>query len=143
MIENKQLPHPLTEGDKERASNSYLMSVVAIMAGMPIPLINLLATLFFLFAYRKASYFVRWHCHQAFISQLFLFFINTTTFWCTISIGFGSNMPSNNYFAYLIMAISFNIIEFAGTIYSAMATRKGVHLSWWFYGDLTDLIVRK
>lgn len=143
MIETKQLPYPITESDKERASNSYLMSVVAIMAGMPIPLINLLATLLFLFAHNKGTYFVRWHCYQAFISQLFLFLVNTTTFWWTMSILFADNTPSNSYFAYLVMAISFNILEFIGTVYTAVVTRRGVHLSWWFYGDVTDLIVRK
>ena len=143
MIETKQLPYPITESDKERASNSYLMSVVAIMAGMPIPHINLLSTLLFLFAQNKGTYFVRWHCYQAFLSQLFLFLVNTTTFWWTMSILFADNTPSNSYFAYLVMAISFNIIEFIGTVYTAVVTRRGVHLSWWFYGDLTDLIVRK
>ena len=62
MIETKQLNERISDGDKERAANSYIMSIVAIMAGMPLPIINLLATIFFLVAHRKGSFFVRWHC---------------------------------------------------------------------------------
>ena len=41
MIESKQLNERISDGDKERAANSYIMSIVAIMAGMPLPIINL------------------------------------------------------------------------------------------------------
>ena len=83
MIEARTISYRVNDSELERASNSYLMSVIAIMAGMPIPLINLLATFLFLMVHRKGTYFVRWHCYQAFISQLFLFFVNTTGFWWT------------------------------------------------------------
>jgi len=87
--------------------------------------------------------FVRWHCYQAFVSQLFLFFVNTTTFWWTVSIVLGSNLVTNAYIAWLIIAFIFNIYEIIGTFYSAIKIRKGEHLSWWFYGDIVDLIVKK
>lgn len=143
MIETKQLNERISDGDKERAANSYIMSIVAIMAGMPLPIINLLATIFFLVAHRKGSYCVRWHCYQAFVSQLFLFFVNTTTFWWTVSIVLGSNLVTNAYIAWLIIAFIFNVYEIIGTFYSAIKIRKGEHLSWWFYGDIVDLIVKK
>ncbi|CEN37552.1 conserved hypothetical protein [Capnocytophaga canimorsus] len=47
MILTKPFPYRVTENEKERASNGYLMSVIAIIAGMPLPIINVLATLFF------------------------------------------------------------------------------------------------
>ena len=43
----------------------------------------------------------------------------------------------------LIMAKSvFNLIEFITTIYTAIQTRKGIHVEWWFYGPLTNLICK-
>ena len=36
-----------SEHEAEKASNSYLMSLIAIIAGLPLPIINLLATLIF------------------------------------------------------------------------------------------------
>lgn len=142
MIEARTISYRVNDSELERASNSYLMSVIAIMAGMPIPLINLLATFLFLMVHRKGTYFVRWHCYQAFISQLFLFFVNTTGFWWTISIVFGHNQVSNAYLSYLIVGFSFNVLELVGTLYTAIRIRKEVHLAWWFYGDITDLIVK-
>ena len=58
------------------ASNSYLMSVVTVIVGMPLPIINLITTLVFLFANKRRGYFVRWHCMQALMSQALLFFMN-------------------------------------------------------------------
>ena len=46
------------ESDMEAASNSYLMSVVTVIVGMPLPIINLITTLVFLFANKCRGYFV-------------------------------------------------------------------------------------
>lgn len=124
----------------EKASNSYLMSLLAIVAGLPLPVINLLATIVFYLQHRKASYFIRWHCIQALLSQFSLFFFNSASFWWTISILFGPEEISNEYIAYEILVVLLNISELAGTIYSATEVRKGCHVKWFFYGTLTDKI---
>ena len=130
------------EHEAEKASNSYLMSLVALIAGLPLPIINLIATLGFYIGNRKGTYFVRWHCTQALLSQLSLLFINSFGFWWTMSIIFGSETITSNYIAYLLTAIIFNLIEFIATIYTAIQTRKGIHVEWWFYGNLTNLICK-
>lgn len=131
------------EHETEKASNSYLMSMVALIAGLPLPIINLFATLVFYLGNRKGSYFVRWHCTQALLSQVSILCINSFGFWWTISILFGDKNISNDYIAYILSVVLFNIVEFIATIYSAVQTRKGNHVSWWFYGGLTDLICKK
>jgi hypothetical protein len=128
------------EHEAEKASNSYLMSLIAVIAGLPLPIINLLATFFFYLGNRKGTYFVRWHCTQALVSQLSLLFINSFGFWWTVSIVFTDREITSDYIAYLIAAILFNAAEFIATIYTAIETRKGRHVSWWFYGELTDVI---
>ena len=131
------------EHEAERASNSYLMSLIAIIAGLPLPIINLLATLIFYMGNRKSTYFVRWHCTQALLSQLSLLFVNSAGFWWTVSVIWGDEQATNKYFAYIITLIVLNIVEFISTIYSAIQVRKGKHVSWWFYGDLTDLFCKQ
>ncbi len=128
--------------EAEKASNSYLMSLIAVVAGLPLPIINLLATLIFYLGNRKGTYFVRWHCTQALVSQLSLLFINSTGFWWTISIIFTSEQITSSYIAYMFTAIVFNVAEFIATMYTAIQTRKGIHVKWWIYGDLTDLICK-
>ena len=142
MIQNTTFAYKPTDHEAEKASNSYLMSLVALVAGLPLPIINLVATFFFFIANRKGTYFVRWHCPQALVSQAALLCMNSFGFWWTISIVFGEEQVSNRYFAYLFTAFCFNVFEFASTIYSAVQTRKGKHVQQWFFGNLTNLICK-
>lgn len=130
------------ENEAEKASNSYLMSLVAVAAGLPLPIVNLIATAVFYAAHRRGSYFVRWHCTQALLSQASFLLVNSAAFWWTVSISFGDETISNQYMAYVFAVVLFNLFEFIATIYTAIQTRKGIHVSWWFYGDLTHLVCK-
>lgn len=142
MTKETHFAYQPTEHENEKASNSYLMSLVAVIAGLPLPIINLLATFFFYLANRKSTYFVRWHCTQALLSQIVLLFANSYSFWWTVSIIFTDEKATNNYFAYLFTVIVFNVLEIISTIYCAMQTRKGKHVEVFFLGNLTNLICR-
>jgi hypothetical protein len=131
-----------SEHEAEKASNSYLMSLIALIAGMPLPIINLVASVIFFVGNRKGTYFVRWHCTQALLSQFSLLFMNSFGFWWTISIMFGPETISSKYIGYVITILIFNISEFVATIYTAVQTRKGIHVKWFFYGNLTNLICK-
>jgi uncharacterized membrane protein len=129
--------------EAEKASNSYLMSLIAVIAGLPLPIINLIATVIFYLGNRKGTYFVRWHCTQALLSQFSLLIINTNGFWWTVGILFRDGEVTNKYIAYMITVFLFNLVEFIATIYTAIQVRKGKHIEWWFYGDLTNMICKK
>lgn len=143
MIQEKTFAYKPTEHEREKASNSYLMSLVALIAGLPLPIINLLATFFFYLANRKGPYFVRWHCTQALFSQLSLLGINSFSFAWTVSIILTDEKISNKYFAYVFTVILFNIIEIFSTIYAATQVRKGKHVEFLFFGNLTNLICKR
>ncbi len=128
------------ENEAEKASNSYLMSLIAVMCGLPLPIVNLVATGFFYLGNRDGTHFVRWHCTQALISQLSLLFMNSAGFWWTIHIIFYDTEISSPYIAYMMTVLLFNFADFVATIYSAVQTRKGKHVSWWFYGELTNVL---
>jgi uncharacterized membrane protein len=130
------------EHEYETASSSYLMSLIAIIVGVPLPIVNLIATLIFFLGNRKSTFFVRWHCTQALLSQLSILFINSFGFWWTISIIFTDETITSKYIAYIIAALIFNLTEFVATIYTAIQVRKGIHVEWWFYGNLTKLICK-
>lgn len=142
MMETQAFPYEPGEHEAEKASNSYLMSLVALVAGLPLPIINLAATLIFYLGNRKGTYFVRWHCTQALLSQFSLLFMNSAGFWWTIAILFREEKITDLYIAYLITLLVFNLTEFIATIYTAIHTRKGQHVTWWFYGSLTNVICR-
>ena len=141
MIAIEKFDYVPYDDESEKASNSYLMSLIAIMAGLPLPIINLLATLIFYLGIRKSTYFARWHATQALISQISLLAINTVAFWWTIDVFIlQESSASTPYISYILTAFLFNLGEFIATIYTAIQTRKGIHVKWWFYGDFTDLI---
>lgn len=142
MIQRKTFSYVPSDHECESASNSYLMSLIAIIIGLPLPIINLIATIIFYLGNRKSTYFVRWHCTQALLSQLSMLFINSTAFWWSISIFLTDEVISSDYIAFLIAALIFNLIEFVWTIYTAIQTRKGIHLEWWFYGPLTHVFCK-
>lgn len=142
MIHIKKFSYEPGDHEAEKASNSYLMSLIAIIAGLPLPIVNLIATFIFYVGNRKSTYFVRWHCTQALVSQVSMLFINSVAFWWTIGIIFGDESLTNQYFGYMFTAFIFNLTEFIATIYTAIKARKGVHVEWWLYGPLTNLICK-
>lgn len=131
------------EYESEKASNSYLMSVIAVMAGLPFPVINLVATVVFFLAHRGERYFVRWHCTQALISQAAVLAMNVPGVWWTLAIIFGSASVTNLYLSYILTIVVFNLLEFVATVYSAVETRKGHHVEWWVFGAITNALVKQ
>lgn len=128
-------------GENEDASNSYLMSLVAVLAGMPLPIVNLLASFFFWFSHRKSTLYVRWHCMQNLVAQVPLFFANAGAFWWTIALFFNDAVTiSDHYIAYIILVALLNVIEFVIMIITASKVRNGRHVHWWLFGDITQLI---
>ena len=131
------------EYELEGASNSYLMSVVFLTFALPLPLINLIATWVFYHANKKNSEYIKWHSIQALLSQVSLFIINTILFVWAVLLFFQVYAIDNYFIAYGITVFLFNTWEFISTIDAAIKTRKGVHVKWFFYGDLTDRISSK
>lgn len=131
------------EHETEKASNSYVMSLVAVVAGLPLPIVNLIATFVFYLGNRKGTYFVRWHCTQALLSQFSLLIMNSGAFWWTISVIFKDAVITNEYIAYIITVFLYNLTELIATIYTAIQTRKGIHVEWFFYGNLTNQICKE
>lgn len=142
MISTGTFSYQPHESELERASNSYLMSLVAVIVGLPLPIFNLMATFFFYLGNRKSTTFVKWHCTQALLSQLGLFFFNSAGFWWTVAILFQDKQATNYYFAYIITIVLFNLVEFISTLILATKTRKGQHAKLYFFSDLTDLFCK-
>ena len=139
MISVEKFDYVPYEDESEKASNSYLMSLLAIMVGLPLPIVNLMATFIFYLGNRKSTYFVRWHATQALLSQFSLLLMNTAAFWWTIDIFMQESEITTPYISYMMTIFIFNLAEFIATIFTAIQTRKGVHVRWWFYSDITDV----
>ena len=134
---------PISEEEAEYSSNCYLMSLLTVFVGVPLPILNLIASIIFYIGFRNSSYYVRWHCTQMLLSQFVLFFINSYSFWWTVSIIFTQETISKKYFCYMSFVVVTNLFELIMNIYAAIKTRKGIHVEWLFFGKLTHLICVK
>jgi hypothetical protein len=143
MIKKSSYFYEPHEYELERASNGYLMSVVAIVIGLPFPIINLLATWGFYLMNRKSSHFVRWHCMQALLSQLFIAIFNIIFFYWTVSILFGPDSVNSLYLSYGLTVIMMNLIEFTIAIVTAIYVRRGMHVRWLYFAVQADLLIKK
>lgn len=136
--------YPPTEYERERASNSYLMSLMALFVGLPLPIFNLLATILFYFGNKNSTHFVRWHCTQSLITQFSLFFLNSFTILCILTnLKYQKEEIFWGLIALIIFTVLINLTELIFTIISAIKIRKGVHVKWWIYGNITDKLCPK
>lgn len=128
--------------ERESAAGSYLMSLLAAMVGLPFPIVNLVATFIFFLGNRRGTYFVRWHCTQALLSQVPLFLVNSLLCWWSIGLLVGRVELSSLYFAYLFTVVLFNVVDFVATFHTMMAVRRGKQVEWVVYAPLTDMICK-
>lgn len=138
MLRISAFPYQPNDYERERASFSYLMSLVAAIVGLPLPLINLISTGIYYFSNRKSTRFVRWHCLQALLSQLLLFPMNAAAIYWTLHILFWGWHVTESFVAYIITVLLFNLVEFIMTVIAAVQTRKGRHVEWWIFGAVTN-----
>ena len=66
------LPQPadITQREKDDAMASYLMMFASWAVGLPLPLVNLVASVVYYAVNRKSSKFVAFHALQSFLSQV-------------------------------------------------------------------------
>ncbi len=110
-------PIQLSKKEKEDAMGAYLMMFAAIGAGLPLPIINLIASLIYYFVQKNNSRFVRFHSLQSLLSQLPTTAVNAVAVFWTLQIFFFHNYEtSDQYFGYLIMTAIVNLAYFIFSI---------------------------
>ena len=77
MLEADQFKYQPHAAEFEKASYAYLLGILALAVGLPIPIINFLAGIFYYLSARKETEFVRWHALQEAILQFTMLIINS------------------------------------------------------------------
>lgn len=133
------LPQPddLTAREKEDAMGAYLMMFASIGAGLPLPIINLIASVIYYFVNSKKSRYIKFHCHQSLFSQLPTSLMNAgLMFWFLQIVIYDNADFNNNFFGYAIMVLVFNLVYFVISIVGAVKARKGQVYYFLFFGRL-------
>ena len=129
-------PEELSEREKEDAMGAYLMMFAAVAAGLPLPIINLIASIIYYFINKSKSRFVRFHAYQSLLSQIPTSLINAGLVFWAVRIFFFDWEINNTFYGYLWMAIIANLLYFIFSIVAAVRARKGRFYYFIFFGKL-------
>lgn len=135
--------HPLPQPDeipvreKEDAMGAYLMMFAAWGAGLPLPIINLIAAVIYYFINRSNSRFVNFHSFQAMISQFPTSIMNAVMVFWGVRIAFSDSWTLTDYYiGFVIMTVIANILYVIFSIIAAVRARKGRMYYFMFFGQL-------
>ena len=140
---SQHMKYELKEDEKEIITNSYLMSLAVFVTTMPIPVINLIANLYFYFSHRKSSYVIRWHALNSLFSQIPLFFINSFTWYVVWQILWGEMEINNWTIAYLVIACLLNVLELLSSIICCLKVKKDKEINIPVISPLTHIVCLK
>ncbi|TAL58125.1 MAG: DUF4870 domain-containing protein [Bacteroidetes bacterium] len=131
-------PEELPQRDKEDAMGAYLMMFAALGAGLPLPIINLIAAVIYYYINKKASRFVRFHTHQALISQIPTTLMNAiAVFWGLRILIYDDWGFTNIYKGYLVAVLLANILYFIFGIIGAIKANSGKMYYLLFFGKIS------
>lgn len=143
MDEQTQEYYPLEQPDelstrqKEDAMGAYLMMFAALGAGLPLPIINLIAAVIYYYINKSASRFVRFHAFQALISTIPTTLLNAGALFWGLRIFFLDDWHiTSNFKGYVIAVIVANIAYIIIGIIAAIKARKGLYYYYIFFGKI-------
>jgi len=140
-------PDEIPTREREDAMGAYLMMFGALAAGLPLPVLNLLAAVIYYYVNRHKGRFVKFHTLQSLYSQLPTTLMNAgLLFWfikLVTSAGGLEEVSDNNpftennlFWGYLCVVIIANLLYVIFSIVGAVRARKGRMYYFVFFGKL-------
>ena len=144
-MEYYTLPQPeeISEREKEDAMGAYLMMFAAVAIGLPLPVINLIASVIYYFINRKKSRFIHFHSLQALLSQIPTTLINWALVVWAISIFFSDLTLSDSFWAYAVFAGVSTLLYFIYNLIAAFKARQGKFYYFLLFGKMAYEVVYK
>lgn len=152
MVETNSSYHPVPQPDdiptreREDAMGGYLMMFAAMAAGLPLPIINLIAALVYFYVNKAKSRFIKFHAYQSLISQIPTTMLNAGLLFWTLRLFFYQSNTFNEvfsvgseyeiYWGYLIMTLVANLLYFIFSLIAAFRARKGQFYYFLFFGRM-------
>ncbi|HSV91425.1 MAG TPA: DUF4870 domain-containing protein [Desulfobacterales bacterium] len=123
------LPQPgdISQREKDDAMASYLMMFASWAVGLPLPLVNLIASVVYYAVNRKASKFVAFHSLQSLLSQVPVSLLNAGI------VGWGIGLLVKGdagdglwpFLGYVFFAVAVNILYLVFSIVALVQANKG------------------
>lgn len=140
-------PEEIPTREREDAMGAYLMMFGALAAGLPLPIINLIAALIYYVVNAKKSRFIKFHSLQSLLSQAPTTLMNAGLLYWTIHSIFDQNLDERMiidgfaemddlYWGYLWTVVAANLLYVIFSIVGAVKARKGQFYYFMFFGKL-------
>lgn len=129
-------PQDIPTREREDAMGAYLMMFAALGAGLPLPILNLVAAIIYYFVHRDKPRFVRYHTLHSLLAQIPTTLLNAgLIFWIIRNIATRSPF-SDLFFGYLWTVVAANLLYFIFSIVAAVKARNGRFYYFLFFGRL-------
>ena len=130
-------PNDIPTREREDAMGAYLMMFAAIGAGLPLPVINLIAAVIYYFISSNKSRFVRFHSHQSLMSQLPTSLLNIGAVFWVIQYAFFDNLKHwDSLVGYLCIVGVPKLLYFIFSYVAEVRARQGRMYYLPFFGHL-------
>lgn len=111
---------------REDAMGAYLMMFAALAAGLPLPIINLIASLIYFYIHKDKGPFIKFHLLQSLYSQLITSVMNIVFVFWTVRIFFFKSMIITDYYkGYVAVVVLANLLYFIFSVIAAVRARQG------------------
>ncbi|HUI69835.1 MAG TPA: DUF4870 domain-containing protein [Spirochaetia bacterium] len=133
------LPQPddITQRERDDAMGAYLMMFASLAVGLPIPLLNLVASVIYFFVNKKTSAFVAFHALQALLSHIPVVLLNAgVVAWIIANVA--THSSSWGWFLwYLFFSILVNLTYVVWSIVALVHANKGRFFYMPFFGRIS------
>lgn len=130
-----QHPKDLPSKEKEEAMSAYFMMFASLAAGIPLPILNLVAAGVYYHANKHKSRFVQFHSLQSLLSQLPVSILNFVLVVWIIYL-FRSNFDTSIWFVFFAVTTAFfNLIYVTFSIIAAIKARNGMMYYFLIFGN--------
>lgn len=133
------LPQPaeLSEREKEDAMGAYLMMFAAWGAGLPLPLVGLIASIIYYHINKKSSPFAAYHSFQALLTHMPISIVNAVVVvWGAVLLVKASQSHFRLYATCCVFAAIWNVVYMTFSIIACVKARKGRFYYFWVFGRL-------
>lgn len=138
-IINIPQPHEITSREKEQSLAAYLMMFATAAAGLPIPFLNLVASVAYFYFTKTTSRYVYFHSLQSLLSQLPVSLMNSIAVFWAIRIIFFDAVFTDLYKGYLAVVVLANLVYILFSIIAGIKAYKGRMYYFIFFGRISYL----
>jgi len=130
-------PEEIPIREREDAMGAYLMMFAALGAGLPLPIINLVASVVYYYVNKNKSRFVKYHVLHSLYAQFPTTLLNAGMVLWSVRIFFMNDWELNDYYkGYVAMVVVANLVYFVFSIIAAVKARKGQFYYFIFFGKI-------